>query len=173
MDFGQVMTANGTLSGGVAAVNCSSAGTYFGGKTKAAIEGSGTIQNITGNIRVYTTGVTRAIGAAASAAAGVGGGNATFVMAVNRSTAETYIGRDVTITAKNSDVEVFHNITAEARAYNIALSGGLVALNANVVLIINNFVAHSWIGDPSLTGKIGQRQPKSVPYFKGTAVSAV
>ncbi len=25
----------------------------------------------------------------------------------------------------------------------------------------------------SLTGKIGQRQPKSVPYFKGTAVSAV
>ena len=134
------------VAGGAAGVNVSAAGTYFGGSSSAAIDGAGTIEGITGNIRVYTTGITRAIGAAASVAGGVAGVNATFVMAINRSHANTYIGREKTINAPSGNVEVFHNITTEARAYNIALGGGLVGVNASVVLAINNFDAHSWIG---------------------------
>ena len=149
MDFGQVMTVNGLIAGGAGGANVSAAGTYFGGRSKAAIDGAGTMENIIGNIRVYTTGITRAIGAAASGAGGVAGVNGTFVMAINRSSAETYIGRSVAITAPGSNVDVFHNITAEARAYNIAVTAVAVAVNASVVLVINNFDAHSWIGHVS------------------------
>ena len=159
MDFGQVMTANGMLSAGAGGANVSAAGTYFGGKSKAAIDGAGTIQNIDGNIRVYTTGITRAIGAAASGAGGAVGVNATFAMAINRSNAETYIGRSVTMYVPTSNVELFHNITAEARAYNIAVSAGAAAVNASAVLVINNFQAHTWIGHVSGT---------SVPATNGT-----
>ena len=69
--------------------------------------------------------------------------------------------------ALSSDYDLLYTELTGATVLYLDEYGRLTA-NRNCGTTSRRYGRHS-----SLTGKIGQRQPKSVPYFKGTAVSAV
>ncbi len=69
--------------------------------------------------------------------------------------------------ALSSDYDLLYTELTGAAVLYIGRIWRLTA-NRNCGTTSRRYGRHS-----SLTGKTGQRQPKSVPYFKGTAVSAV
>ncbi len=158
VDFGKVITINTSLSAGVVGVNVSAATTYFQANSVAAIDGNSVIKNVNGNIQVKTMGNTNAYVAAATIGAGGVAVNAGVAIAMNRSIANTYIGKDVELNCPNSAILVSHDYTSKADGTIISIAVGGVAVGASVVVVINALKAHSYIGtlkdDEQATGTV-------------------
>ena len=95
VNFGTVITVNAQVAGGTLAANVSGAATYFEAKSEAAIDGNANIENVSGNINVHTDGTTDAHVVSIAVAAGGTSINAGVALAINRSTADTFIGKSL------------------------------------------------------------------------------
>ncbi|MDP3447996.1 MAG: hypothetical protein Q8S22_08055, partial [Eubacteriales bacterium] len=146
VNFGQVLTGTLAISAGFVGVSVSAGVTYFEASVVSAIANAATLSNISGTINVTTFGITNAIAAAASIAAGAVAVNAGMALTINRTLIHTFIGQGVTIDAPGAAVLVSTDYTANAYAFTISFSVGGVAVGATLALVVSRMDAFTYIG---------------------------
>ena len=174
---GEVRAINTLVAAGVGAATIGAAIVYFQADSVAAIDGNANIEDANiESITVKTVGKTNA--KVVSASMGIGGAtvNAGFAMATNRSTARTYIGKDVKIICNNATIDIDHDYSSDANAIMVSVSVGSAAVGATVTIVINALDAVSYVGtidkrdeNSDITGLINAKALNVNADAKGTS----
>ena len=160
-DYGTVLAATGTATGGLAAVGASVSVAQANGTVKAAVNRGTTVNASSVNVN---TDATVDVDAAA-AAAGVGGVavQAGVALAFNRLTQTTGIEAGSNVTA-GGDLRVTAKNTSNANTYLLGASAGLAAVNMNaavsdVAAKVNTFIGQA---GPQKKGETSEDMPAAV-----------
>ena len=160
-DYGTVLAATGTASGGLAAVGASVSVAQANGTVKATVN-RGTTVNAS-SVNVNTDATVDVDSAAAAAGAGGVAVQAGVAIANNRLTQTTGIEAETNVTA-SGDVRVTATNTSNANTYLLGASVGLAAVNMNaavsdVAAKVNTFIGQA---DPKKEGETSATVPAAV-----------
>ena len=151
-EYPNVIAATAAASlGAYAGVSVSLANTSSVGKMTAAIDGSASVTGV-GTINVKSVSNSTANAMAATVAGGLAGVGVNVASAINRNSADTYIGKDASVTGAGT-INVKHESASHANTGIIGLAVGAGAVQANTAIANNALTTRTYVG--SETGEAG------------------
>ncbi len=160
----------GAAGGYYGGVSATVALTFFDGNAEAGITKTAKVNNVTNMVYVHADGLAGVSPVGVSGSFGFGAAAASITVSANRSTVQAYVGMGALINAPSAALVVTSDVTSNANPTIVTVSIGVVGVNINVMVSLNEAKNLAYIGR---TPKVDDADIEAVEGANGSGINTI
>ena len=160
----------GAAGGYYGGVSATVALTFFDGNAEAGITKTAKVNNVTNMVYVHADGLAGVSPVGVSGSFGFGAAAASITVSANRSTVQAYVGMGALINAPSAALVVTSDVTSNANPTIVTVSIGVVGVNINVMVSLNEAKNLAYIGR---TPKVDNADIEAVEGANGSGINTI